>query len=108
MTFIDTVVKMWAAGILITICSWGILYLAFKAVGGDQVSFIITLSLGVVVVLQFWLLETTLRNDFRWGKPQTQIYWKAFERALRKKADGHMCYLFIISLICCSMACPRQ
>jgi len=42
---------MWAAGILITICSWVKLYLVFKAVGGDQVSSIINLSLGVVVVL---------------------------------------------------------
>jgi len=64
MTFIDTVIKMWAAGILITICSWVILYLVFNTVGGDQVSFIITLSLGVVVVLAVLVAGNYFKKRF--------------------------------------------
>jgi hypothetical protein len=71
---------MWAAGILITFCSWVILYLVFNAVGGDQVSFIITPSLGVVVVLAVLVAGNYLRNDFRWGKLQTQICRRAFKK----------------------------
>jgi hypothetical protein len=43
--------KIWASGILINVVSWVTLYLVFQAVGGHDISFIIMLSLGVLVVL---------------------------------------------------------
>lgn len=62
-TFIDPVIKMWAAGILITIVSWSILYLAFQAVGGNEISLIIMLSLCVLVVLIVLVVGNYLKKQ---------------------------------------------
>ncbi len=62
-TFIDAVIKMWAAGILITIVSWSIPYLAFQAVGGNEISLIIMLSLCVLVVLIVLVVGNYLKKQ---------------------------------------------
>ncbi len=54
---------MWAVGILITVASWSILYLTFQAVGGNEVSLIIMLSLCVLVVLTVLVVGNYLKRQ---------------------------------------------
>jgi hypothetical protein len=63
MTFIDSVLKIWATCALITFVSWVILYIAFQEVGGDEISFIVTLSLGVLVTLAVLVAGNHLKKQ---------------------------------------------
>lgn len=108
MRCVNTVLKMWAVGIVVTIVAWVVLYLVLQAFGGDEVAFIIALSAGVTIALAVLVVVNSLKKQL-WHVESKLTQSKAEDcKDIVRKKQVARCYLFVISLICCSITCPRQ
>lgn len=62
MGFADAFLKIWAWAALVMVASWVILYFVYQALGSNEISFVLTLSVGVAVTIAVVVVGNALKR----------------------------------------------
>jgi len=60
--FADAFLKIWAWAALVMVASWVILYFVYQALGSNEISFVLTLSVGVAVTIAVVVVGNALKR----------------------------------------------